>query len=283
MKSLTFAFALAAAFLSSASFGLPLQCQDKVDQELSRAGFSDVRRSIRPIDPAAFVRNNVGQYPAYLLVHDAASKTLVGELLSRSHEGNAPADEWITLGDPESPQVILFIKNKRIVGYSSQLLADGAGKSVVLDSHCEPSSVHVTLPPISPPYMRPVISVNPSDCSHLPELSLLARDVEIGENESIFDGACRLRGGVIQPASHALDDDLICECPNGGTIQPELEEWSGPGRTCLNASQPSNADLFATLISAKSSFVNGGFQALVSQLKNPDSVFAQQCRLYFRK
>jgi hypothetical protein len=282
MKLLTFAIALTALFLSSASFSLTLKCQNQIDQELSRAGLSDAQKSVRSIDPAAFVKNDVGQYPAYSLVSDAASQTLVGELISRGSEGEAPADAFLTLGDPGSPKATLFLKNGRIVGFSSKLLVQGTGKSVVLDSHCKPSSVHVTLPPVSPPYMRPVISVNPADCSHLPELSSLASDVEISESEPIFDGVCRARGGVVSPASHTIDDELTCECPNGRAIQPELEAWSGPGRTCLSSSQPLNADRFVALISAKGSLVNGGFQALVSQLREPDSVFAQQCRLYFR-
>jgi hypothetical protein len=291
MRPLTLSIALAASLLSSIqfigqsfgqSFDLSSKCQKEVDQEFIGTGLSDFRKSVRPIDPAAFVKNDVGQYPAYLLVSDAASKTLVGELLSHRDQNDALADEMITWSDQGFAKVVFFTKNKKIVGYSSLLLAQGAGKSVILDSQCKPVSVHIALPPVSPPYMNPVISVNRSDCSHLIELTSLAKNVEISANESIFDGLCKVRGGVVRPASHSLDDDLACECPNGESIQPELEVWSGASHTCLNPPRLSSTDRFSALISSKGSLVNGGLQALVSQLKSPHSVFAQQCRHYFR-
>jgi hypothetical protein len=236
--------------------------------------------SVKPIDRAAFVKNDVGQYPAYSLVGDAASKTLMGELLLRQAGDDSPADEVITLADQSSRKMVVLSKNYRIVGYSSQLLGQGVGKAVVLNSNCNSVNVLITLPAISPPYLNPVIRLNTKDCSHLPELTALAKSVEIGVNESLFDGLCRVRGGVVRPVSHSVDDDLICECP-AGTIQPELEEWSGSGKTCLSPPGPSYADQIAALISSKSSLVNGGLQALAADLSNSKSEFARQCGLYF--
>lgn len=281
MTPLLLVTAMSALLSAGVALAQPLKCQDPIDQELSRAGLTDVVKSIRPIDQSAFVRNGVGQYPAYLLVDDVASKALVGELILSHRQDEIPANEMITLSAQGSPKMVLFTKSKRIVGYSSSLLAQGAGKAVLLSSQCEPVSVHVTLPAVSPPYLTPVIALNRSDCSHLSELMYLAKDVEIKESESLFDGICRVRGGTVYPNHHTIDDDLACECPNGEVIQPELEKWSGPGRTCFNSAHLSYADQFASLISSKSSFVNGGFQALASQLRNPGSVIAQQCRLYF--
>lgn len=266
---------------------LPLKCQERVDEELARAGFQDfahaaskLGKSSKEIDASAFVKNDVGQYPAYSLVEDDASRELVGELIAGQYRGTAPADRMIALSDDKPAKMVLFINGQSIVGYSSNLLAQDAGKSVVLNSQCEPVNIHVTLPAVSPPYMKPVINLNRSDCSKLSELELIAKNVEIDQSEPFFDGLCRVRGGRAIPP-HSIDDDVACECQAGGTIDPELENWQGPNRTCLNPPKPSNVDRFASLISIKSTLANGGLQALVAQLKNPNSVIAQQCRIYF--
>lgn len=267
---------------------LPLKCQERVDEELARAGLQDfahaasqLGKSSKEIDASAFVKNDVGQYAAYSLVEDDASRELVGELIADQDRGNVPADHMIVLSDHKPAKLVLFLKGQSIVGYSSNLLAQGAGKSIVLNSRCEPVNIHVTLPAVSPPYMKPVINLNRSDCSNLSALESIAKNVEIDQSETFFDGLCRVRGGLAIPPNHSIDDDVACECQTGGTIEPELENWQGPNETCLNPPKPSNVDRFASLISVKSTLANGGLQALVAQLKSPNSVIAQQCRIYF--
>lgn len=265
----------------------PLTCQERVDEELARAGLEDFLHAAREfettsetVDASAFVKNEVGQYPAYLLVSDAASKVLVGELIS-SYEGQGatPADRVISMKDHGAAKLVLFVKAQRLVGYSSNLLTEGAGKAVLLDEKCEPKSVNLTLLPVSPPYMTPVINLNPIECSHLFALEYTAKDVEVGEHEALFDGLCRVRGGRVQPERHSMDDDVVCQCPTGRLIVPELEHWGEAEGTCLSSPARSNADEFASMISHKGSLLNGGFQALVSQLKHSNSLIAQQCKI----
>jgi hypothetical protein len=265
----------------------PFVCQERLDEEFARAGLKDFLHAAREfettseaIDASAFVKNEVGQYPAYLLVNDAASKVLVGDLIfSQNGQELAPADRVISMKDHGEAKVVLFVKAQRLVGYSSNLLNEGTGKAVLLNEKCEPQSVNLTLPPISPPYMTPVINLNPIECAHLFALEYTAKAVEVREHETLFDGLCRLRGGRVEPEQHSIDDDIVCQCPTGRLIMPELEHWSESMDTCLSSPTRSNADEFASMISHKGSLSNGGFQALVSQLKHPNSVFAQQCKI----
>ncbi len=282
-------------FGSEAVFARTLECQAEMDQELQRSGLPSFNQAMasfdqtkKRIERSAFKKNDVGQYPAYLLVDDWFSRPLIGALTQMDSGGEAPADQVVAFRDRQSPKMVVFLKGARVVGYSVSLsgagTSDGIGKSVLLDRECVPQDVKLSFSLRAGYSFDPVIDLNPSDCSRLAELEAIAKTVEVGENEPIFDALCRIRGGSLKStrfdSGSGIDDDRDCKC-DSETIYPELEHWEGRKYTCLSPARPAQADVFASLISVKSSFINYGFQTLVSQLKSPHSVFAQQCAVSF--